>query len=383
MDIKNTDLYALLGLKKENNPTQDQIKKAFRKASIKWHPDRWADASKEEQEEAQDKFQAINYANQILSDEKKKRIYDTTGNAEQADKGQEGFDPFSMFTGGAGGFSFNFGGDDFDIGEMFGFGSRRAGQAQARVVPGQDLQVRIKIKDISELFVPKEHVIRYKRNKRCPVCHGGSALKSHTCDRCHGSGVETVVDQSVPGRIVQSRRVCSKCGGTGKIYDQKCVNKDCKNGFVEETLEKTIVFPPGVQDTQVIVYESEGSESKSPQGPNGRLLVIAQYDFDQNKYRVDGINVTEKVEIPYEDCIIGTKFPFTHPDGKEMNITISPLTPPGKRLKLGGRGLTLRDQWGRSQTGDYIIEICYKLPDKLSEDETLALKDIQELHKKS
>lgn len=382
MDIKNTDLYALLGLKKEDNPTQDQIKKAFRKASIKWHPDRWVDASKEEQEEAQDKFQAINYANQILSDEKKKRIYDTTGNAEQADKGQEDFDPFSMFTGGAGGFSFNFGGDDFDIGEMFGFGSRRTGQAQARVVPGQDLQVRIKIKDISELFVPKEHVIRYKRNKRCECCHGQGGQK--TCPNCGGRGVETIRSQSPMG-YVQQTRPCSRCGGTGKVVDEKnkCKNPKCKAGFVEEILEKTIVFPPGVQDTQVIVYESEGSESKSPQGPNGRLLVIAQYDFDQNKYRVEGINVTEKIEIPYEDCIIGTKFPFTHPDGKEMNITISPLTPPGKRLKLSGRGLTLRDQWGISQTGDYIIEICYKLPDKLSEDETLALKDIQELHKKS
>lgn len=383
MDINNKDLYALLGLKKEDNPTPEQIKKAFRKASIKWHPDRWSDKTKEEQEEAERQFQAINYANQILSDENKKRIYDATGNAEQADKGQEGFDPFSMFTGGNGGFSFNFDSADFDIGEMFGFGSRRASQAnQPRVVPGQDLQIRIKIKDVSELFVPKEHVIRYKRNKRCPVCHGGSALKSSVCPVCGGRGVEIIRTQTAMG-FMQQTRPCSRCGGTGRIIEEKCKNPNCKNGFVTDTVEKTIMFPTGVQDTQYVVYEGEGSESKSPQGQNGRLIVIAEYDFDQNRYKVEGVNVTEKIEIPYEDCIIGKKFTFKHPDGKEMNITISPLTPPGKRLKLSGRGLTLQDQWGRQQTGDYIIEICYKLPDKLSEDETLALKDIQDIHKKS
>ena len=372
----NQDLYEILGLHKSDNPSQDDIKKAFRKASIKWHPDRWSGKSKEEQDEASRQFQLINQANQILSDEKKRRIYDQTGNVEQADKGQEGFDPFSMFTGGgAGGFSFDFG----DIGEMFGFGSRRNSQQQARVVPGQDLQVRIKIKDIAELWNPTEHTIRYKKQTRCPVCHGGANLKSHTCEKCHGTGVYVEREQTMFGyKTVQ--RPCPYCNATGKIQDEKCKNPKCNHGFVQETVEKTFMFPKGVQHTQAIVFNGEGSESKSPQGPNGRLIVIAEYDFDLERYRIEGADVTEKFVVPYEDAILGSKLLFHHPSGQDMNITIAPLTPAGKRLMLKGRGLQIQDQWGNSIQGNYILEITYGLPSKLSDEEKEALEKIKEMH---
>lgn len=296
-------------------------------------------------------------------------------------EGAGGFDPFSMFTGGAGGFSFNFGGEDFDIGEMFGFGRRNSQrQQQERIVPGQDLQIRIKIDDISELFVSREHKVRYKRKKRCPECHGAGGYGERICPTCNGRGTVTTTQQTEFG-YMQQTRPCTDCGGTGKKYDSKC-SRCNGSGFVDETLEKTIVFPTSVQNGQMIVYESEGSEAKKAGHPNGRLIVIAEYAFDQDRYRVEGADVYEKVYIPYEDCIMGTKLKFKHPNGNDYNVTIPALTVPGKQFLLRGTGLQLQDNWGNKVIGNYVIEINYQLPEKLSEDEILALKDIKEYHEK-
>ena len=379
MAQQEKDLYEILGITK--GASDAEIKKAYRKMSLKYHPDRISpDATEAEKKEAEQKMAEVNFAWSVLGDAEKKKKYDQFGMAGLGE-GAGGFDPFSMFTGSAGGFSFNFGGEDFDIGEMFGFGRRNSQrQQQERIVPGQDLQIRIKIDDISELFISREHKVRYKRKKRCPECHGAGGYGERICPTCNGRGTVTTTQQTEFG-YMQQTRPCTDCGGTGKKYDSKCSH--CNgSGFVDETLEKTIVFPTSVQNGQMIVYESEGSEAKKAGHPNGRLIVIAEYAFDQDRYRVEGADVYEKVSIPYEDCIMGTKLKFKHPNGNDYNVTIPALTVPGKQFLLRGTGLQLQDNWGNKVIGNYVIEVNYQLPEKLSEDEILALKDIKEYHEK-
>ena len=374
---QNTDLYAILGA--EKGASEAELKKAYRKASLKYHPDRIPqDATEAQKKEAEEKMAEVNFAWSVLSDPDKRQKYDQFGMS--GINGNGGFDPFEMFrNSGGGGFSFNFGGDDFDIGEMFGFGSsRRSGQQRERIVPGQDLQVRIKIDDISEIFKPKEHKIRYKRKKRCPECHGAGGFGEKICPTCNGRGTVTVTQRTQFG-IMQQTRPCQECNGTGKIYEKKC-QRCSGSGFTEETVEKTIMFPEGVLNGQCIIYESEGSEAKKTGHPNGRLIAIAEYAFDK-RYTVENGDVREVITIPYEDCILGTKYEFHHPDGSIMNINIAPLTPPGKRLILRGRGLNGKDQFGNKFTGNYYLEIKYGLPAELSSEEKEILEDIRSIRK--
>ena len=367
------NLYSILGVDK--NASEQEIKKAYRKKSLENHPDRVASKSKAEQEAAANRMQDINKAYEILSDAKKKDIYDLTGSIENAERGDAG-NPFGGFSGG-GGFDFSDLGNIF--GDFFGRGSRGGGRQQGRPIePGQDMQLRVKI-GIEELWNPKEHRLKIKRDTRCPVCHG-SGGDTKTCPHCNGTGMITDV-QRQGFAVVQQTRPCPHCNGTGQIVTKKCTNKDCNNGFVKSEFEKIVMFPEGVQDGQYIVYQNEGNESHSPQGINGRLIVIAQYDFDKTVYNVDGANVTERLEVNYEDCILGKKITHMLPSGNEISLTIPALTPPNKKFLLRGKGLHVRDQYGQEIVGNYIIEVVYRLPEKISEDERFALEDIRDLRK--
>lgn len=364
------DLYSILGVSKDASDAE--LKKQYRKLSLQYHPDRQTGKTDAEKKEAEEKMAQVNLAWSILGDSQKRQQYDSGMIDENGN--QKGFNPF--------GDGSPFGDVDFDFGDIFGsmFGGGRRGsrgRAQERVVPGQDLQIRIKI-GIDELFVPKEHKIRYKKDVRCRVCHGAGGSGEHDCPVCHGTGL--VTETSHQGfAMVQQTRVCPRCNGSGKVVDKSC--EHCHGtGFEKKEFDKTIIFPQGVQDGQFIVYENEGSEAKKTGHPNGRLIVIAQYDFDKEKYTVDGADVTEKILVDYADCLLGKKLEHIFPDGSKMNISIPKLTPPGKKLMMRGRGLQVTDNFGRTITGNYILEICYRLPDTLSNDEKLALQDIRDFH---
>lgn len=364
------DLYSILGVSRDASDAE--LKKQYRKLSLQYHPDRQNGKTDAEKKQAEEKMAQVNLAWSVLGDPEKRKQYD---NGMIDDNGnQQGFNPF-----GGGGSPFG----DFDFSDIFGgmFGrrGRSGGRAQERVIPGQDLQIRIKV-GIEELFVPKEHKIRYKKDVRCRVCHGAGGSGEHDCPTCHGTGL--VTETSHQGfAMVQQTRPCPKCGGTGKIVDKTC--ERCHGtGFEKMEFDKTVMFPQGVQDGQYIVYENEGSEAKKSSHPNGRLIVIAQYDFDQERYHVEGADVTERVLVDYADCLLGKKLEHQFPDGTKMNVTIPKLTPPGKKLMMRNRGLRGTDQFGREVTGNYILEICYRLPESLSDDERFALEDILEFHKK-
>ena len=371
------NLYSLLGLTKESAKDEQTIKKAYRKKSFENHPDRMASKTKEEQEAAEQRMRDINKAYEILSDPKKKEIYDLTGSVEQAEKGEMGFGGFGGGFGGFDGFGDAFGGWSDLFGNIFGGGRHRPSQESSpRYFPGSDLQIRLRV-TIEELFNPKERRIRFKRDTRCPECHGAGG-ESKTCEHCHGTGRVVEVEKS-PYSVIRRQVICPHCGGTGRIITKKCKNSNCVNGFVKKEVEKTIIFPQGVQNGQCIIYQNEGNESKFPQGLNGNLIVIAQYDINPEIYTINGADVVEKISVNYEDCILGQKLSHTLPSGNKISLTIPPLTPPNKIFKLKGKGLKVKNQYDLTTVGDYYIEIEYKLPKNISNQEIEALQSIKNI----
>lgn len=355
------DLYEILGI--EHGSDADKCKKAFRKKALELHPDRHANDSDEEKKRCEDEFKEVQRAYDVLSDPKKKEMYDNFGVVDDGNGPSGGSDPFADF-GGFGGFGFD------AMRNMFGGGF--ASQRQ-RYQPGQNVRITIPI-SIEDLYCGLKKKIKYSVNVRCPNCHGDGG-KTHKCPHCHGRGIITETQRS-GYTVMTQQRPCPHCNGTGEVIDSKCPT--CNGtGFKKEERIKEVEFPAGIQNLGGIQYTEEGSEAKKAGGPNGDLIVVAQWQFDTSRYDVNGMDITEKVKIPYYDALLGTKLSIILPDKKEIAINIAPCTPPGKRLALRGRGISGRNQFGQQIIGSYIVEINYDIPEKLSDAEFKALEKIK------
>ena len=368
----NKDLYALLGLKKEDNPTPEQIKKQYRKKSLEYHPDRHQNDSDEDKKMYEDKFKDVAYAYSILSDPQKKAKYDRYGVTDNSQM-NSGFDPFSMFR--------DFGGDGSsfdpfaDIRDMFG--NSRSGNRHAQMQPGTRIQMRIPL-SIEDVFNGVTKKVKYTIDVRCPNCHGTGG-KTKQCPHCHGKGIITTQQQQ-GFAIVTQTRPCPHCHGTGEIVEQKCPSCD-GTGFKHQEKILEVTFPAGILDGMAIEYSNQGNEAKKPGAPNGSFIAIAKWNFDTNRYTVfENGDVMEKINIPYYDALLGIDKIITLPNGKQLSFTIARGTPPGKKLRLSGYGITMYNDYSigvQKRTGDYIIEINYDIPKKLSDDEIKLLEEIR------
>jgi len=372
---EHKDLYKILGLSKENNPSADEIKKAYRKMSIEHHPDRHGSDSEEEKQKHEEMFKEVAFAYSILSDPKKKERYDRFGDTGEGGSAN-GFDPFEFFRGHFGGGFGGFGGFD-DIRDMFGGSGSSRGTQRHNIVPGANIQMRIPL-TLEDIYNGVKKKVKFQVDVRCPNCHGDGG-KTHQCPHCHGTGTITETHNTGFG-IMQTQHQCQYCNGTGKIVDEKC--HSCGgSGFIKKDKILEIQLPAGIQEGQYAVYSNEGSESRSNLGPNGNFIAVAKYDFDTSRYSINGANVVEKVKIPYYDAIIGTSYKVSIPNGKEVSVNIAPGTLPGKRLALREYGLKLRDQMYNEIIGDYIIEIVYDIP-KTTDDEMKYLRKIKNLYER-
>lgn len=368
----NKDLYALLGLKKEDNPTPEQIKKQYRKKSLEYHPDKHQNDSDEDKKMYEDKFKDVAYAYSILSDPQKKAKYDRYGVTDNSQM-DSGFDPFSMFR--------DFGGDGSsfdpfaDIRDMFG--NSRSGNRHAQMQPGTRIQMRIPL-SIEDVFNGVSKKVKYTVDVRCPNCHGTGG-KTKQCPHCHGKGIITTQQQQ-GFAIVTQTRPCPHCHGTGEIVEQKCPSCD-GTGFKHQEKILEVTFPAGILDGMAIEYSNQGNEAKKPGAPNGSFIAIAKWNFDTNRYTVfENGDVMEKINIPYYDALLGMDKIITIPNGKQLSFTIARGTPPGKKLRLSGYGITMYNDYSigvQKRTGDYIIEINYDIPEKLSDDEIKLLEEIR------
>ena len=357
------DYYEVLGLQK--GASDDEIKKAFRKGAMKYHPDK-----NPGDKAAEEKFKEINEAYEVLSDPDKKSKYDRFGHA--------GVDPnfgagggfgggFGGF-GGAGGFDF---GDIFDMfggAAGFGGGSRRSRRNGPQ--KGKDLQKTVTIEFTEALFgVSKE--IELSKDVRCKTCSGSGAKAGtgkKTCDQCGGSGQISQVSQTPFGRF-QNIVTCPKCGGSGQIIENPC--PDCNGtGKIRKKVKIKVDIPAGVDNDSVITLRGQGSPGVNG-GPDGDLYIVINVK-PHSTYRRKGDDLYLDLPISYDQAALGAKVSVPG-FGETYSYTISAGTQTGSTFRLKGKGAP-NVHSGRK--GDLYVKVNIEVPTKLSMKEKKAIKDM-------
>ena len=361
------DYYEVLGVDK--NASEEEIKKAYRKIAIKYHPDR-----NPGDKEAEEKFKEAAEAYDVLHDAQKRQQYDQFGfNGPAGAGGFGGFnggefsmdDIFSMFGdvfGGRGGFG-GFGG--------FGGGGYRQ-PAQHR---GSDLRLKVKL-SLQEVASGVTKKCKVKKDITCPHCHGTGAENgsaSETCPTCHGSGVEIRTQQSIFG-MMQTQTVCHTCGGEGKVIKNKC-HECAGTGVVkgEEVVE--ISIPAGVAEGMVVNVPNKGNAGRH-NGIPGNIQVFISEEPNDTFVR-DGNDLIYNLLLDFPTAALGGNVEIPTIDGSKVKIKIDPGTQPGKTLRLRGKGLPAVQRYG-SGTGDVVVNISVYVPKTLSREEKETLEGLQQ-----
>ncbi|MBR5835938.1 MAG: molecular chaperone DnaJ [Bacteroidales bacterium] len=362
------DYYEVLGVAK--GATAEEIKKAYRKMAVKYHPDK-----NPGDKEAEEKFKEAAEAYSILSDPDKKARYDQFGHA-----GVEGAGP--DFSGGFGnlndilndilggfGFGGGFGGGFSGFGG--GFGGGRGGQQQ-RVHRGRDIRVRVKL-TLEEIANGVEKEISIEKSVPCTECGGKGAKNSSdikTCPGCNGTGqVQRVVNSFLGQTVTYS--TCQQCGGEGKVISNPC--RSCNGtGLVRKRETIKVKIPAGVEAGMQLTVQGEGNAAKN-NGINGDLLVVIEEQEHPNLKR-DGNNLyyTKIVSLP--DAILGAETEVPCLDGP-YKIKVDPGTQSGTVVKLRGKGLPTLNGYGG--TGDMYVKIAVWIPKKLNKDEKAVIESLR------
>lgn len=364
------DYYEVLGVKKD--ATADEIKKAYRKMAIKYHPDK-----NPGDKEAEEKFKEAAEAYDVLSDSEKRAKYDRFGH----NMGPQGFGGGSYGSGGFGGFGggmsmediFAQFGDIFgDVGGFGGFsggGSRR--QARKRVNKGSDLRITVKV-TLKDVMNGVDKKLKIPRFVACEHCKGtgakdGTAFK--TCERCHGTGYIHTVQQSFMGPI-ETQSVCPDCNGEGKIISEKC--SYCGGSGIEKK-EEIVEFhiPAGVEDGMTLTLRGQGNAPRHG-GVNGDLLIVIQEEKDSELIR-EGDDLIYNLMLDFPTAALGGSAEIPMVDGR-AKVKIAPGTQPGKVLRLRGKGLP---RMNSSARGDLLVNVMVYVPENLSDTEKSAIESLK------
>ncbi len=361
------DYYEVLGVARSANA--DEIKKAYRKAAIKYHPDK-----NPGDKEAEEKFKEAAEAYDVLSNPDKRARYDQFGHA-----GMSGAAGGGGFGGGFGGFSmediFSQFGDIFG-GHFGGFSSRGGGGR--RVNRGSDIRVKVKL-TLAEIANGTTKKLKINKYIACDKCGGTGAKDSSsysTCSTCNGSGVVTRVENTFFGRM-QTQGVCPTCGGDGKVITAKC-DKCSGEGVVRGDEVVEIKIPAGVGEGMAVTVSGKGNAARHG-GVNGDLLVMIEEEHNPELVR-DGNDLIHNLNLTVTTCILGGEVEVPTIDGR-AKIKIAPGTHAGKVLRLRGKGLPDVNGYGR---GDILIVVDITIPDSLtSEERQLVEKLSQQPHFKT
>ena len=352
------DYYEVLGVSK--GASADEIKKAYRKLAVKYHPDK-----NPGDKEAEEKFKEAAEAYSVLSDADKKAKYDQFGHAGVDGAGPDfsgGFGDLNdilkdIFGSGFGGFG-GFGGGGFG---GFGGGQR---QQQQRVYRGRDIRVRVKL-TLEEIANGVEKEISIEKNVPCSDCGGRGAKNSSdvkTCPACNGTGQVQRVVNSIFGQTV-TYSTCQQCGGEGKIISNPC--RTCNGtGLVRKRETIKVKIPAGVEAGMQLTIQGEGHAAKN-NGINGDLLVVIEEQEHPNLKR-EGNNLyyTKIISIP--EAILGAEVEIPCLDGA-YKVKVEPGTQSGSVVRLRGKGLPTVNGYGG--TGDLYVKFAVWVPKKLNKDE--------------
>ena len=356
----------MLGVDK--SASADEIKKAYRKLAIKYHPDK-----NPGDKEAEEKFKEAAEAYSVLSDADKKARYDQFGHAGVEGAGPDfsgGFgnlndilnDLFGgAFGGGFGGFG-GFGG---------GFGGGQ-GQRQQRVYRGRDIRVRVKL-TLEEIAKGVEKEISIEKSVPCPECGGKGAKNSSdikTCSACNGTGQVQRVTNSIFGQTV-TYSTCQQCGGEGKVVTNPCRN--CNgSGLVRKRETIKVKIPAGVEAGMQLTIQGEGHAAKN-NGINGDLLVVIEEQEHPNLRR-EGNNLYYTKVISLPDAILGGEAEIPCLDGP-YKVKIDAGTQSGTVVRLRGKGMPTVNGYGG--TGDLYVKFAVWIPKKLDKDEKSLIESLR------
>ena len=369
------DYYEVLGLQK--GASADDIKGAYRKAALKWHPDRWVSGTDAEKRTAEEKFKEASEAYSVLSDPDKRAKYDQFGFAGvDGAAGQDWSQGFgnlndilnNLFGGAFGGFG-GFGGFE-------GFGGFGGGQQGQRVQRGRDIRTRVKV-TLEEIANGCEKEVTIERNRPCPDCDGRgtrNASDIRTCPTCKGTGSVQHVTNTLFGRTMTSS-VCPQCGGTGKVVTNPC--STCKGtGLVRKKETVKVRIPAGVEDGMQLTLRGEGHAA--PQGGvNGDLLVIVE-EQPHAQLKRDGNNLFYTRVISVADAMLGCEIQVPGLDGPQR-LKLDPGTQSGTVERLRGKGLPSVNNYGLSGgRGDLYVKILVWIPRKLSRSEREAVEKMRD-----
>ena len=364
------DYYEVLGVGKD--ASADDIKQAYRKAALKWHPDRWVSGTDAEKKTAEEKFKEASEAYSVLSDPDKKAKYDQFGFAGVDGAGaqdwSQGFgslnDILNNLFGGAFGSAFG--------GAFGGFGGFGGAQSGPRTMRGRDIRTRVRL-TLEEIAKGCTKEVTIERNRPCPEC-GGRGTKNasdiKTCPTCNGTGQVQNVVNSIFGRTM-SYTTCPQCGGEGKIVNNPC--SKCKGTGLERKRETVKVqVPAGVEDGMQLTVRGEG-HAAARGGVNGDLLVIIEEQpHAQLKRQGSDLFYTRVISVP--DAILGAEIQIPTLDGP-YKMKIDSGTQSGTVLRLRGRGMPSVNSYGK---GDLYVKILVWIPRKLSRSEKEALEKIKD-----
>ena len=363
--MSKRDFYEILGVDK--NATAPEIKKAYRKQAIKFHPDK-----NPNNKQAEESFKEAAEAYEILSNPDKKSRYDQFGHAG-----------VSGAAGGGGGFSGGgmsmddifshfgdvFGGGGFGGGGFSGFGG--GGRSRRRVNKGSNLRVKVKL-TLKEILEGVEKKIKVKKYVSCSTCSGSGAKDNDksTCSTCHGSGQVTQVSNTFLGQM-QTRATCPTCGGEGKIIKNKCTS--CHGeGIVKDDEVITLNIPAGVADGMQLSVSGKGNAARRG-GVNGDLIVVIE-EIPHEFLLRDDDDLIYNLHISIPEAILGTPVEIPTIEGK-VKVKLEQGVQSGKILRLKGKGLPDINGYGK---GDLLVKIDIWIPKNLTKDEIKIMEKLKE-----
>ncbi|MFD3157591.1 molecular chaperone DnaJ [Haloimpatiens sp. FM7330] len=352
------DYYEVLGI--EKGASDEEIKKAFRKAALKYHPDRNPD-----DKEAEEKFKEVNEAYQVLSDSQKRSQYDQFGTTDfnGADGGYGGFGGFDFSD--MGGFS-----DIFDSFFGGGFSSSRRRNGPQK---GNDLEYDVTLTFEEAVFgVEKEILIT--KNEKCEKCNGTGAKSGTspvTCDKCGGSG-QVKVQRNTPLGSFVSVTTCDKCGGSGKIIKEKCAHCFGK-GSIRKKKKIKVNIPAGVDNGNILPIRGQGEPGVNG-GPAGDLYVNIRVR-PHATFKRDGSNIHIDAHISFGKAVLGAEIKVPTVDGS-VKYKVPSGTQSGTVFRLKGKGIPRVNSNGR---GDQYVKVIVDVPKKLNDDQKRALIQFMEI----